>query len=88
MKKALECLLVWLAIWVCLHEAHWMLVHYFVSVLPAALAPASWTGDGIDAFFIKVFMSLQDYMHKATEKWQKPTPARSSSTLPKREGEE
>ncbi len=78
--------------WLCLHGAHWMLVHYFASVLPAALAPATWTGDGIDAFIAAAGLSFQDYIHKRMEKRlsrqpQEPTPPQAA-TLPKREGEE
>ena len=87
-KRIAEPFLTWLALWLALHAIHWLLVRYFGSLLPPAFSPATWAGDGDDALFIKVFMTLQDYIHKATEKWQKPTPARSSPTLPKREGKE
>ncbi len=87
-KRIAEPFLTWLVLWLALHGIHWLMVRYFGSLLPPAFSPATWTGDGIDAFVVTGTMAAHNYIHKATEKRQKPTPSRSSPTLPKREGEE
>jgi len=89
-KKALEWLLVWLGMWVCLHGAYWLAVHFFGALLPPAFSPATWAGDGIDAFFVAAGLGVRDYIHNRMEKRlnrqpQEPTPPQAA-TLPKWEG--
>ena len=69
-RRIAELLFAWLALWLVLHTTHWLLIRYFGSVLPPAYSPALWTVDGIDAFFLVVFMTLQDYVNKIIEKRQ------------------
>ena len=72
-RRIAEPVFTWLALWLAIHSLHWLLVHYFGSVLPPAFSPATWAGDGIDAFVVAVGMAAHEWNHKF---WEKRDPAR------------
>ncbi len=72
--------------WVCLHGLHWLTVHFFGTLLPPAFSPATWTGDGIDAFLAAAGLEFQGYIHKRMEKRlnrqpQEPIPPHPNKAL-------